>query len=185
MRGFFSDFKKFISKGNIIDLAIAVVVGGAFSKIVTSMVNDLIMPLIGLATGGAHASDLKWVIKQAVYDANGVMISAENAFNYGNFIQTIIDFLIISFFIFLAFRIINASTKRLEKVKDELIERLKKSEENKEGTEENQKAQEVKEAKEEVQVVLTDAEKQQLLLTEIRDLLKENKTTKNENTIDN
>ncbi len=169
MKKFFSDFKKFISKGNIMDLAIAVVVGGAFSKIVTSLVNDLIMPLIGLATGGNNATDLKWVIKEAVVDANGVVISAENALRYGNFLQTIIDFLIISFFIFLAFRIINASTKRLEKVKEELIEKLKKTNEE----EQPQEKQEVESAAEEAKTILTDAEKQELLLTEIRDLLKQ------------
>ena len=108
MKGFFRDFKKFISKGNIMDLAIAVVIGGAFSKIVTSLVNDIIMPLIGLATGGASVKDLKWVIKEADI-VNGV---AENALLYGNFLQVVIDFLIIAFFIFVAFRIINASTKR-------------------------------------------------------------------------
>jgi large conductance mechanosensitive channel len=169
MKSFFSDFKKFISKGNIVDLAIAVVVGSAFSKIVTSLVNDLIMPLIGLATGGAHVSDLKWVIREAVYNSNGVLVSAENSIKYGSFMQTVIDFLIISFFIFLTFRIINASTKKLERVKNELIERIKKSDET-----QQKDAQEIEEVQKEAKVVLTNDEKQEILLTEIRDLLKEN-----------
>ncbi len=160
MKGFFRDFKKFISKGNIMDLAIAVVIGGAFSKIVTSLVNDIIMPLIGLATGGASVKDLKWVIKEADI-VNGV---AENALLYGNFLQVVIDFLIIAFFIFVAFRIINASTKRLERMKDELLSKIRKNE--------DENAEQAEEVKEEVKVVLTDAEKQEMLLTEIRDLLK-------------
>lgn len=161
MKKFFADFKKFISKGNIMDLAIAVVIGGAFGKIVTSLVNDIIMPLIGLATGGANVADVKWVIKEAVYDANNVLVTAENALRYGSFLQTIIDFLIIAFCIFVVFRIINASTKRFEKMKADLLHKMKKDEE------ENGQV-----VVEEVKKVLTDAEKQELLLTEIRDLLK-------------
>lgn len=167
MKKFFSEFKKFISKGNILDLAIAVVVGGAFSKIVTSLVNDIIMPFIGLATGGASVQDLKWVIKAAVYQ-DGVLVTAENALRYGLFLQAIIDFLIISFFIFVAFKVITASTKRLEKVKEELLEKLKKHDGKEEGTE-NEVHEEVKA---ETLQVLNDAQRQEVLLTEIRDLLK-------------
>lgn len=169
MKKFFNDFKKFISRGNIMDLAIAVIIGGAFSKIVTSMVNDIIMPLISLATGGASIGDLKWVIKEAVYDTNGVLLVAENAFRYGAFFQSIIDFLIISFFIFVAFKLINASSKRLEKLKEEILEKIEKA--NKKSSKANNT--ELVEAKE-AQKVLTDAQRQELLLTEIRDLLKSN-----------
>ncbi len=160
MKKFFSEFKNFISKGNILDLSIAVVVGGAFGKIVTSLVNDIIMPVIGLITGGASVQDLKWVIQPAVYQ-DGIIVTAENAFRYGLFIQTIVDFLIISIFIFLAFKIITASTKKLEKFKI-LVQ--------KEINAETQKEQ--KEVKSESLQVLTDAQKQEVLLTEIRDLLK-------------
>ena len=158
MKKFFSDFKKFISKGNIIDLAIAVVVGGAFSKIVSSLVNDVIMPLISLITGGSSIKDLKWVIKAAVYDTNGVVLVAENALRYGSFLQAIIDFLIISFCIFVVFRFLNASSKKLERIKQELIEKMANEKE--------------KEPQVEKVAVLTDAQRQELLLTEIRDLLK-------------
>lgn len=158
MKKFFSDFKKFISKGNIIDLAIAVVVGGAFSKIVSSLVNDVIMPLISLITGGSSIKDLKWVIKAAVYDTNGVVLVAENALLYGSFLQAIIDFLIISFCIFVVFRFLNASSKKLEKIKQELIKEM--------GGEKEKQPQVEKVA------VLTDAQRQEVLLTEIRDLLK-------------
>lgn len=112
MKKFWSEFKAFISKGNVLDLAVGVVVGGAFGKITTSLVNDIIMPLISLATGGVSVSDWKWVITPAD-PANGI---AESALYYGNFIQTILDFLIISFFIFLAIKIVIKSREKLEKV---------------------------------------------------------------------
>lgn len=161
MKKFFSDFKKFISKGNIIDLAIAVVVGSAFSKIVTSLVNDVIMPLISLVTGGTSIQELKWVIKAAQYDANGVVVVAENALRYGAFLQAIIDFFIISFCIFVVFRIVNASTKKLEKLKEELISKVSAGKHGEPPTQQ-QVAQ------------LTDAQRQEMLLIEIRDLLKAN-----------
>lgn len=110
MKKFFADFKKFISKGNIIDLAVAVVVGGAFGKIVSSLVNDIIMPLIGGITGGKNVADWKWVIKEATETTK------ELSLNYGNFLQTIIDFLIISFFIFVIFRLITSSQHRIDKL---------------------------------------------------------------------
>lgn len=114
MKKFFSDFKAFISKGNIIDLAVAVIVGGAFGKITTSLVNDIIMPLISTVIGSLNFTDLKWIIKPA----DELLGTAEVAVCYGNFIQTTIDFLIISFFIFLALRILmnsKNSFKKLEK----------------------------------------------------------------------
>lgn len=166
IKKFYDDFKKFISKGNIIDLAIAVIIGSAFSKIVSSLVNDLIMPLISLLTDGISISDLKWVIKEAVYDVNGVVITAETAFRYGAFIQAIIDFLIIAFFIFIVFKIINASGKKLERIKEELLVKIKQS---------NDTAQSPKEeVTEQAKQVLTNAQRQELLLSEIRDLLKAN-----------
>jgi large conductance mechanosensitive channel len=122
MKGFWNDFKKFISKGNIVDLAIAVVIGGAFGKIVTSAVNDIIMPLISLATGGVSVSDWKWVITPADPSA-GI---AESALSYGHFIQTILDFLIIAFFIFLTIRIIQKSKNKIEEFTDDLKEEIKK-----------------------------------------------------------
>lgn len=114
MKKFFSDFKAFAMKGNIIDMAVGVVVGGAFSKIVTSLVNDIISPLISFATGKVMLTDLKWVISAAQFDSAGVEIKPESALMYGNFIQTIIDFLIIAFSIFLVLRIIMNAQKKLE-----------------------------------------------------------------------
>lgn len=130
MKGFWKDFKAFISKGNILDLAVGVVVGGAFGKITSSLVNDIIMPLISAATGGVSVSDWKWVIT-AADPAKGI---AESALYYGNFIQTILDFLIISFFIFLTIRIIIKSREKLSKVGTTLktdIKRFGKKKKNK------------------------------------------------------
>lgn len=126
MKKFWADFKKFISKGNIIDLAIAVILGSAFNKIVSSLVNDIIMPLISCAVGGADVSDWKWVIKPAEYDANGNIIVAESAFKYGSFIQTIIDFLIIAFTLFIIFKIVNYSKNKLNKLGDTIVIETKK-----------------------------------------------------------
>ena len=126
MKKFWAEFKKFISKGNIIDLAIAVILGSAFNKIVSSLVNDIIMPLISCAVGGTDVSDWKWVIKPAEYDANGNIIVAESAFKYGSFIQTIIDFLIIAFTLFLIFKIFNYSKNKLNQLGDTIVTETKK-----------------------------------------------------------
>lgn len=98
------DFKEFALKGNVVDLAIAVVIGGAFGKIVTSLVNDLIMPIIGTFTGGIDFSKKKIILSPAVVDAAGKITKPENALTYGNFINAVIMFLIIAFSIFLVMR---------------------------------------------------------------------------------
>ncbi|MCI8888631.1 MAG: large-conductance mechanosensitive channel protein MscL [Hungatella sp.] len=95
-----SEFKKFILKGNIIDMAVGVIIGGAFSKIVTSLVNDILMPALGAVTGGASFNTLKYVIHPAVFDEAGNVVTAEAAILYGSFIQNIVDFLIIGFCMF-------------------------------------------------------------------------------------
>ena len=95
-RQFLADFKAFAMKGNVLDMAVGVIIGSAFGKIVTSLVNDVIMPLIGCVVGGINFSNLKWVIKEASVD-NKI---PEVALNYGKFIQSTVDFLIIAFSIF-------------------------------------------------------------------------------------
>lgn len=102
------DFKAFIMKGNVIDLAVAVIIGGAFGKIVTSMVNDIIMPIIGIILGKVNITGLKILIEPAIGD------KPEVAVYYGQFIQNIIDFLIIAFFIFLAIRMLEKMKKKEE-----------------------------------------------------------------------
>ena len=110
--GFVKEFKEFAMKGNVIDLAVAVIIGGAFGKIVSSVVADIVMPLIGLLLGGVNFTDLKWVIKDAVME-NGVEKAAATL-NYGNFIQVTIDFLIIALAIFLAIKAMNSLKKKEE-----------------------------------------------------------------------
>lgn len=115
MGTFFSDFKKFISKGNVIDLSVGVVIGGAFGKITSSLVADIIMPLIGLAVGGLDVSQWKIVLKEAVLAADGVTVeAAEVAVRYGNFLQMILDFLIIAFSIFCVLRVVMHSKRKAE-----------------------------------------------------------------------
>lgn len=104
-----SELKDFMMRGNVVDMAVGVIIGGAFGKIVSSLVSDVIMPPIGVLLGGVDFSDLKIVIKEAVGDAAAVSI------NYGTFIQTILDFVIISTAIFFAIKAINSlQTKKAE-----------------------------------------------------------------------
>lgn len=133
MKKFISEFKEFISKGNVLDMAVGVIIGGAFSKIVSSLVNDVMMPLIGVIIGG--------------HDFTNLSIKVGNAkIMYGSFLQNVVDFLIVAFCLFTVIKIINRFKKKQEKI------------ENKEN---------VKTPSEEV-----------ILLSEIRDLLKTDKTTK-------
>lgn len=101
--GMLQEFKKFAMRGNVIDLAVGVVIGGAFGKIVSSLVDQVIMPPIGLVTGGVDFSRLKWVLKPA----DPASKTAEVAIQYGAFINTLITFLIIAFVIFLLVKTIN------------------------------------------------------------------------------
>jgi large conductance mechanosensitive channel len=102
------EFKNFAMRGNVIDLAVGVIIGGAFGKIVTSLVNDLLMPIIGVVLGGVNFSGLKYVITPAVGDV------AETAILYGAFIQSVIDFIIIAFSIFMFIKILSAAKKKEE-----------------------------------------------------------------------
>lgn len=133
MKKFISEFKEFISKGNVLDMAVGVIIGGAFSKIVSSLVNDVMMPLIGIIIGG--------------HDFSNLSIKVGNAkIMYGSFLQNVVDFLIVAFCLFTVIKIINRFKKKQEK---------------------NENKEKIKTPSEEV-----------ILLSEIRDLLKTNKTTK-------
>ena len=114
MGKFISDFKEFAMRGNVIDLAVGVIIGGAFGKIVSSLVNDIIMPVVSLAVGGEGFTNLKKVITSAQYGDDGSVITEEVAIHYGTFIQNIVDFLIIAFSIFVAIRVIQKFKKREE-----------------------------------------------------------------------
>jgi len=116
MKKFFDEFKKFAMRGNVVDMAVGVVVGGAFSKIVTSLVNDVFMPVIGLLTGGTNVSGMFALLGDA--PEGTVIESVEQAkelgiatLNYGTFIQTIIDFILVAFCIFLVVKFINKMKK--------------------------------------------------------------------------
>ncbi|MHC9544510.1 MAG: large-conductance mechanosensitive channel protein MscL [Vulcanimicrobiota bacterium] len=102
---FFQEFKEFATKGNVVDMAVGVIIGGAFGKIVTSLVNDLVMPPIGVLIGGVNFKDLSIVLKQGVGDAPPVAIK------YGLFINTILEFLIIALAIFLVVKAMNRFKK--------------------------------------------------------------------------
>jgi len=110
--GMVSEFKEFAMRGNVVDLAVGVVIGAAFGKIVASLVNDIIMPAIGYAVGGVNFSDLAYELSPAGVDAAGAEVAAV-LIKYGAFIQTIVDFTIIAFAIFVAVKVIN-SLKRKE-----------------------------------------------------------------------
>ncbi|ASM37393.1 large-conductance mechanosensitive channel protein MscL [Campylobacter sputorum] len=106
---FIKEFKEFAMKGNVVDMAVGVVIGAAFGKIVSSLVSDVIMPVMGILTGGVNFSHMNIVLKEAVGTAPAVTL------NYGSFIQTIIDFLIIAFAIFIAIKAMNKIRKQGEK----------------------------------------------------------------------
>ena len=108
MKKFLEEFKAFAMRGNVLDMAVGVVIGGAFGKITTSLVNDIIMPLISMLTGGIDFSSWKWVLKAAQGDA------AEVAVNFGNFIAVVLDFIIIALAIFCMLKAINKLHKKKE-----------------------------------------------------------------------
>lgn len=159
-RSFFKGFKDFITKGNVVDLAVGVIIGGAFGKIVTSLVNDIIMPPIGLLIGNVDFKDLVWTIKAASINSVGEIIPAITI-NYGNFIMIIIEFLIMAFAIYFVLTLVIRRNKFKEKLAKEEAERLK--------------ALEPEEDKEEV---IVEPSEEILLLREIRDSLKNQGTDK-------
>lgn len=111
------EFKEFAFKGNVLDLAVGVIMGGAFGKIVTSVVNDLIMPVLGYLMAGRDFKSLKFVLSEAVMEGETV-IKPEAAILYGNFIQNIVDFLIVAVSIFIFIKLINKSKAKFIKQKE-------------------------------------------------------------------
>ena len=112
----FKEFKKFILRGNVMDLAVAVIIGGAFGKIVTSLVNDVIMPPIGVLLNGVDFKGLSVTLQQATQNAAGVEIPAVTL-NYGMFIQNVVDFLIVAFAVFMMVKVINSLRRKQEAAK--------------------------------------------------------------------
>ena len=152
---FWQEFKKFAFKGNVIDMAVGVVIGGVFQKVVTSLVNDIIMPPIGLLIGGVDFAELKIVLKEAVDEATPAV-----TINYGTFIQTLINFFIVGFTIFFVVKMLNKGKEIANK--KELEEAAAKA-----------KAEEEAKAAAEAEAKAKEAEKPttEQLLAEIRDLL--------------
>ncbi len=142
--GFLKEFKEFAVKGNVMDMAVGVIIGGAFGKIVTSVVNDIIMPPVGLLIGGVDFSEMKLTMKDAVLNAVGEVVTPAVTWNYGAFIQQVVDFAILAFCVFILVKAINSLNKK-------------------------------KEAPAPAPAPAPEPSKEELLLTEIRDLLKERK----------
>ncbi|VEU80344.1 large-conductance mechanosensitive channel protein MscL [Haploplasma axanthum] len=154
-KGFFKGFKDFVMKGNVIDLAVGVIIGGAFGKIVNSLVKDIIMPPVGLLIGGVDFADLTIVLKEAVIE-NDVITKPAVAIAYGNFISVILEFLIIAFSIYSVLTLVIRRRQFEEKLAQEEAAKI--------AAEEKAKAEEPAPISEEI-----------LLLREIRDSLKEQK----------
>lgn len=183
---FWSEFKAFISKGNVVDLAVALVIGTAFNKIVSQLVDSFITPLIGIVLGGFSLDDGKWVYKEEVLAEDGSVLEAEISFAYGAFIQTVIDFLIIALTVFVVVKLYTRLRKRIEeeaqRISDalnpeevEARERAEKEAREKEALAKKLEAERLaeierlKQEKEEAQREYFL--KQQELLTQIRDAL--------------
>jgi len=109
---FTKEFKDFISRGNVVDMAVGIIIGAAFGKIVSSFVTDVLMPPIGVLIGGMDFTGLKIILAQAQLDEAGAVIKEAVSLNYGNFIQTTIDFLIIAFAIFLMIKAMNRMQRK-------------------------------------------------------------------------
>lgn len=116
--GFLKEFKEFAVKGNALDMAVGVIIGGAFGKIITSLVNDIIMPLVSVVTGGVNFTQNKIILKEAVKQGTEI-INPEVAITWGVFIQSIVDFLIIAFCIFMAIRFMNKIKNATRKAEEE------------------------------------------------------------------
>ncbi len=112
--GFIKEFKTFAVKGNMIDMAVGIIIGAAFGKIITSLVNDIIMPPLGALIGGVDFASFKVLIKAAELNEAGETITEAVTLNYGNFIQTAVDFLIVALAIFMAIKAINKLKKKEE-----------------------------------------------------------------------
>ncbi|MBE7075524.1 MAG: large conductance mechanosensitive channel protein MscL [Clostridiales bacterium] len=124
IKKFFNDFKKFISKGNVFDLAVGMIIATAFNKIVSSLVNDIIMPLITWATGAASLADLSLPLRYEINELGEKIVTL--SWNYGNFLQMVIDFLIIAFSVFLMVKLMTASRNKFKELGEFVAEQSKK-----------------------------------------------------------
>jgi large conductance mechanosensitive channel len=147
MKKFLNEFKAFVMRGNVLDLAVGVIIANAFGKITTSLVNNILMPFIGWIFGGTDAANaLNLMVKPAVLDSNGAIIEEATVIGFGTFINTVIDFLIIAFIVFIIVKAFNTARSLAERKKP--VEKPSAP---------------------------PPPSKEEMLLTEIRDLLKEKK----------
>ena len=144
MKKFFAEFKEFISRGNVMDMAIGVIIASAFGKITTSLVNDVFMPFIGWIIGGINLAQLNITLSPAVLDETGEIVKEPVVIGIGTFLTTVIDFILVAFVVFLVVKAFNTAKKKLE-----------------------EPAPAVEEAPAD-----PDPTREEVLLTEIRDLLK-------------
>lgn len=165
---FWKDFKAFLSRGNILDMAVGVIIGGAFGKIVSGLVNYILNPIIGFWVKTGNFDSWKTVLKPAVLDEAGEIVTAESAILWGSWLQTIIDFIITALCIFLILRVISKARAVAERKKTEEAE--KKAAEEAAAAAAAAKAEAEKQASYEASV-----RNQEVLLTEIRDLLAKKK----------
>ena len=121
MAGFIQEFKKFAVKGNMLDLAVGVVIGAAFNKIVDVLVKQIITPPLGYLTTGIELTDLAWVLKEPVTNAAGEVVDPGVVIGYGLFLEAMIDFLIIAFTLFIVIRLINSLRDQAEDTKDQTV----------------------------------------------------------------
>ena len=181
------EFRQFIAKGNVVDLAVAVVIGAAFNRIVSQIVDSFITPLLGLVLRGLSLAEWKWVVKEEVLDEMGEVVQGEIAITYGLILQAIIDFLVTALVVFVVVKLYNHLRKRIEeeskRIYDELnpeeVEARARAEAEekaaKEKAEAEAKALQEKEAAEQKareEAKIEYFKQQQQLLTEIRDSLK-------------
>ena len=145
MKKFFHEFKEFISRGNVMDMAIGVIIASAFGKITTSLVNDVFMPFIGWLIGGVDLAKLNVTLSPAVLDEAGEVVKEAVVIGIGTFLTTIIDFILVAFVVFLVVKTFNAAKKKMEKPVEEPEPEPEKE---------------------------PEPTKEEVLLTEIRDLLK-------------
>ena len=169
---FWKDFKAFISRGNVVDLAVGVVVGGSFSKIVTGLVNNIINPAVNLVMKKGGLDSIKTIITEAVADEAGKIVTPEVAILWGTWLQTIIDFIITAFCVFVMVRIItkirnSLEYKKIEEEKEKAEEAKKKAEAEKAAAAEAAKLAAEKQAALDASII-----EQAKLLAEIRDLMK-------------
>ena len=175
MKKFFKEFKAFITRGNVLDMAVGVIIGGAFTAIITALVNNILTPLINWIPGADGTGALQLVLRDAVLDAEGNVVTQALIIDFGAVISAIITFLITAFVLFLIVKTVNSVRARGEKLKEE---HKKKKEAKEEEVIEEAVQEATQPAVEEVKVSMSATDE---LLAEIRDLLKAQSIKSDEN----